>query len=101
MTEHKHVSRRTTPLTIEQVLRLPSTVDLITAARALRVSRNKAYELAGADAFPCRVIRIGELWRVPTAELLGVLGIDLAAARALKLPPAGGPTAGASSYDDA
>lgn len=100
MTEQKPTSRRTTPLTIEQVLRLPSSVDLITAARALRVSRNKAYELAQSDAFPCRVIRIGDMWRVPTAELLTVLGIDLAAARALDMRPASRAT-GVDSDDEA
>lgn len=101
MTEQKPTSRRTTPLTIEQVLRLPSSVDLITAARALRVSRNKAYKLAGADAFPCRVIRIGDMWRVPTAELLAVLGIDLTAARAINLPPTDGSRTEAISDEQA
>lgn len=89
MTEQKPSSRRTAPLSLGQIMRLPSSVDLITAARALRLSRNKAYALAKAGEFPCRVIRINDMYRVPTAELLTVLGIDLATQRALNAPSNG------------
>lgn len=63
-------------LTIEEVLRLPASVDLTTAGRALGFGRTKAYALVRAGAFPCRVIRVGEVYRVPTAEILALLGID-------------------------
>ena len=33
--------------------------------------------LARRGEFPCRVIHVGSSYRVPTAELLRVLGIDL------------------------
>ena len=91
-------SRRTQPLTIGQAMRLPTSVDLMTAARALRLSRNKAYKLAKADEFPCRVIRIGDMWRVPTAELLAVLGIGLTA---LSDADGAGPRRQMSGDDDA
>lgn len=53
---------------------LPSVVDIMTAARALGLSRTYAYDLAKRGQFPCRVIRIGTAYRVPTADLLKLLG---------------------------
>jgi Helix-turn-helix domain len=63
-----------TPITIAH-LRACTTVDLATAARALGLGRTKAYELARTGQFPCRVIRIGETYRIPTAGLLELLGV--------------------------
>lgn len=57
-------------LTVAQVRELPPTVDLMTAARVLGIGRTKAYELARADEFPVRVVRIGGLYRISTADLL-------------------------------
>jgi Helix-turn-helix domain len=62
------------PVTIAQ-LRATATVDLMTAAAALGLGRTKAYDLARREEFPCRVIRIGEVYRVPTAGLLELLGL--------------------------
>jgi hypothetical protein len=62
-------------LTFDQLHALPITVDLITAARALGIGRTKAYELARTEEFPCRIIRVGTGYHVPTAELLKVLGV--------------------------
>ncbi len=64
-----------TPITITQLRSMPATVDLLTAASALGLGRTKAYELAKRGQFPCRVIRIGEIYRIPTAGLLELLGI--------------------------
>ena len=63
------------PITITQ-LRACATVDLMPAACALGLGRTKAYELARHDEFPCRVIRIGDTYRVPTAGLLELLGVS-------------------------
>ena len=63
------------PVTISQ-LRSSATVDLMTAARALGLGRTKAYELARRDEFPCRVIRIGDTYRIPTPGLLELLGVS-------------------------
>ena len=64
-----------TDLTIAQ-LRTHPTVDLMTAAKALGLGRTKAYELARRDDFPCRIIRIGDTYRVPTPGLLELLGVS-------------------------
>jgi len=69
------------PVSIAQ-LRATATVDLMTAARALRLGRTKAYELAKHDQFPCRVIRIGEVYRIPTPGLLELLGVTAEEPRA-------------------
>ena len=63
-------------LTRAELLALPVTVDVPTAARALGLGRSTAYELARRDEFPCRVLRIGSSYRVPTADLMRVLGIE-------------------------
>jgi excisionase family DNA binding protein len=63
-------------LTRAELLALPAVVDVATAARALGLGRSTAYELARRDEFPCRVLRIGSSYRIPTADLLRVLGID-------------------------
>lgn len=62
------------PVTFAQ-LRSQTTVDLMTAASALGMGRTKAYELARGGEFPCRLIRIGDTYRVPTAALLELLGV--------------------------
>ena len=63
------------PVTISQ-LRKTATVDLMTAAAALGLGRTRAYQLANRDEFPCRVIRIGDTYRVPTPGLLELLGLS-------------------------
>ena len=46
----------------------------MTAAKILGIGRTKAYELARHGEFPCLVIRVGDLYRVSTADLLRLLG---------------------------
>ncbi|WP_431979794.1 DNA-binding protein [Streptomyces qinglanensis] len=54
---------------------LPVAVNVRTAARALCICPATAYQLIRQDAFPCPVLRIGHQYRVPTTELMRVLGI--------------------------
>jgi Helix-turn-helix domain len=63
------------PLTFSELHTLPTVVDLMTAARALGIGRSKAYQLASTGKFPCRIIRIGTHYNIPTADLLKVLGV--------------------------
>jgi hypothetical protein len=63
-------------LTRAELLALPAAVDIPTAARALCLARSTAYDLARRGEFPCRVLRVGSCYRVPTADLLRALGID-------------------------
>ncbi|MEU3457215.1 helix-turn-helix domain-containing protein [Micromonospora sp. NPDC006766] len=60
----------------DELLQLPAVVDLATAARALGVGRTKAYDLAKSGAFPCPVLRIGTSYRVRTADLLKLVGVE-------------------------
>jgi excisionase family DNA binding protein len=64
-------------MTLAELLSLPLMINVSTAARALGLSRSTGYELARRGEFPCRVLHVGSSYRVPTAELLRVLGIDL------------------------
>lgn len=79
------INGRNTTLTLAEVLELPAAVDLVTAGRAFGISRTKAHELVRANDFPCRVLRLGNQYRVPTAEILRLLGLDGAIAQFLGL----------------
>ncbi|MFE7660443.1 MULTISPECIES: helix-turn-helix transcriptional regulator [Streptomyces] len=64
------------PLTFTEVFDLPVTVDLRTAARALGICTQTAYRLIHRGVFPCPVLRVGGLFRVPTTPLMRTLGIE-------------------------
>lgn len=70
------------PLTLAEVAALPAVVPLLTAARVLGLSRNTAYRLVNRGEFPCRVIKAGDTYRVPTLELLVLIGADRATVEA-------------------
>lgn len=55
--------------------KLGVSTDLPTACRALGISKSSGYNLANRGEFPCRVIRIGGRYVVPTAGLKELLGI--------------------------
>ena len=75
-TTSEGVGRPNDGLTRSELLALPVVIDITTAARALGLGRSTAYELARRGEFPCRVLRMGNSYRVPTADLLRVLGIE-------------------------
>lgn len=62
-------------MTAAEIRSLPATIDLVTAGRMFGVGRTKAYQLARTGHFPCRVLRVGRSYRVPTADLITVLGL--------------------------
>lgn len=62
-------------MTPDEVLALPVTVDLLTSANALGISRNMAYEMAKRDEYPVKVYRVGNRYRVVRAELISYLGL--------------------------
>jgi len=63
-------------MTRDELLSLPAVVDIRTAGSVLGLGKSKTYELAAAGEFPVRVLRVGNSYRVPTAELLLLLGIE-------------------------
>lgn len=67
-----------TSMSRAELLALPAAIDLDTANRAIGLGRSKGYELARRDVYPCRVLRLGKKYRVITADLLRLLGIDVA-----------------------
>lgn len=69
-------AKATTPaMTLEELLSLPVSVDIVTAGRAFGCGRTKAYELVQRGEFPCRVLKLGLTYRVARADLFRVLGI--------------------------
>ena len=55
---------------------LPPMLDLMTAASLLGIGRTTAYRLARNGTFPVPVQRIGASYKIPTAPLLDLLGIQ-------------------------
>lgn len=62
-------------MSVEEVLSLPPAVSVATAARALSVSADKAYELIKRDEFPAKIIPLGRTQKVATASLWDALGV--------------------------
>lgn len=60
-------------MTPSELLSLPVTVDLATAARALGIGRDKARALAASGDLPCAAHRLGHSWRVVTRGPRGLL----------------------------
>lgn len=54
---------------------LPVSFDLMVACRAHSIGRTLGYDLAKRGEFPCRVLKIGNRYRVTRADLLRSLGI--------------------------
>ncbi|HEX5543257.1 MAG TPA: helix-turn-helix domain-containing protein [Micromonospora sp.] len=63
-------------MTRAELLALPVAMDLLIAARAFGVGRTLAYELAQRGQFPCRVLKLGNRYRVTRADLFRALGED-------------------------
>ncbi|MQY11421.1 hypothetical protein SRB5_15390 [Streptomyces sp. RB5] len=62
-------------MTLEELLALPPTVNVTTAARALGIGVHKAYNLIKDGTFPVQPLSLGGTVRVPTAALWRVLGV--------------------------
>jgi hypothetical protein len=63
-------------LTSDELLALPAVIDLDTANRALAIGRSTGYSLAKHGEYPAKVLRIGNAYRVVTADLLRLLGME-------------------------
>ncbi|MEU6567861.1 helix-turn-helix domain-containing protein [Streptomyces parvulus] len=63
-------------LSFAEAFDLPLVVDLRTAAQALGLCPATAYKLIHQGGFPCRFLRLGWQYRIPTADLLRALGIE-------------------------
>ncbi|WP_106584656.1 helix-turn-helix domain-containing protein [Murinocardiopsis flavida] len=76
MNGSKSRHRKRASLTFPELFALPVAVDLTTAAHAVGISINTAYKLVRQGLFPCKVLRIGYQYRVPTSGLMECLGIE-------------------------
>jgi hypothetical protein len=64
-------------VTRKELLALPATVDVPTAGRFYGLGREASYGHARAGTFPVRVLRLGRLLRVRTADLIADLAPDM------------------------
>ncbi|SED65235.1 hypothetical protein SAMN05428942_2197 [Streptomyces sp. 2112.2] len=62
-------------MTLDELLALPPTVNVTTAARALGIGVHKAYGLIKTGSFPVQTLTLGSTVKVPTAALWRVLGV--------------------------
>lgn len=72
----RNSSREVRGLTSEELLALPAAIDLDTSNRALMIGRSTGYGLAKQGEYPVRVLRLGNAYRVVTADLLKLLGLE-------------------------
>lgn len=63
-------------MTEEELQALPVSIDLLTSARALGISRSEAYILARAGRYPVRTYRVGARYRVAKGDLLAFLRLE-------------------------
>jgi hypothetical protein len=75
-------------MSMDELLALPVSVDLVTAGRAFGLGRTKAFELAKQGEFPCKVLTVGVRYRVPRSDLLAALGVDFPEAQHARPRPA-------------
>ncbi|HBF84495.1 MAG TPA: hypothetical protein DD420_32580 [Streptomyces sp.] len=68
-------SREARGLTGDELLALPAVIDLDTSNRALMIGRSTGYGLAKQGEYPVKVLRLGNAYRVVTADLLKLLGL--------------------------
>jgi hypothetical protein len=69
-------SRGVRGLTSDELLGLPAAIDLDTANCALMIGRSTGYALAKQGRYPVKVLRLGNAYRVVTADLLKLLGLE-------------------------
>ncbi|MFJ6867341.1 integrase [Streptomyces termitum] len=55
---------------------LPPTVDLQTANRVLSIGRSTGCGLAKRGEYPCKVLKLGNAYRVVTADLQRLVALD-------------------------
>lgn len=63
-------------LTSNELLALPAVVDHDTSNKVLMIGRSTGYGLAKQGEYPVKVLRLGNTYRVVTADLLQLLGLE-------------------------
>lgn len=74
-TPNGHPARRGRPLTVDEVLALPASVDIETTARCLNIGRDKAHRLIRQGEFPIRVLPLGGKHRCRLIDICEWLGL--------------------------
>lgn len=59
----------------EELRALPVAVDVVTAGRALGLSRTTAYSMAKRGEFPVPLLRLGAQYKAKRSDLMALLGV--------------------------
>jgi excisionase family DNA binding protein len=62
-------------LAADEIRRLPAALTVVQAASLLGIGRSSAYQAVKSGVWPTRVLRIGRTIRIPSADVLALLGI--------------------------
>ena len=68
--------REKSSMSMEELLALPVAFPVVVAGRAFGIGRTKTHELVRDGRFPCKVLRVGNVYRVTRAELFRALGVQ-------------------------
>jgi excisionase family DNA binding protein len=60
----------------DEIRHLPPVLTVIQAAGLLGIGRSSAYHAVKTQTWPTRVLRVGRSIRIPTADVLALLGIE-------------------------
>lgn len=63
-------------LTRAELRALPAAINLDISNRALSLGRSTGYALAKRGMYPCKVLRVGNAYRVITTDLLRILEVE-------------------------
>jgi hypothetical protein len=64
------------PMTPAELRTLPAAVTPAVAFRALGIGRTTGYSLMRSGQFPVPVLQLGATYRIRTADLLALLGVE-------------------------
>ena len=78
----------TTSPSLADLASLPPVLDIVAAGRLLGIGRTTAYQLARHGHFPVPVLHVGGGYKVPTAPLLALLGVDSPTSTTTRTAPA-------------
>lgn len=59
-----------------ELFALPPIIDVPTAGSIFRIGRTNSHQQVREGTFPVRVLRVGRRYRVPTADVIKLLGLE-------------------------
>lgn len=73
MTEYAVARKLSQTPTLEDIRQWPATCSVVSAGAALRMGRNKSYDMARRNKFPIPVVALGRRYQCVTSDLIRFL----------------------------